>query len=268
MASMDFVVLTRQELFDLVWATPMQTLARRFGITDVALKKRCKKHGVPTPGVGYWARVAAGQKLKRPALPKPPGPHLDRIAFKPCLPARPPVPKEEVPTISMPTKLVKPHAATVWAEERRREAKPDAYGRLLVGGTYFPELCMRRETVQRALLLLDTAAKALVEHGVEVVVAPYHPTSSPTILVQALGERLGLRVEERLAKRPHFVTPAEQKAAAQPLGAQGAEVGLRARRTALDPTGPHAPSLPRACALDGDQGDAVRPTAGYDRRRR
>src|SRR5690606_35616613 len=107
---------------------------------DVALKKRCKNHGVPTPGVGYWARVNAGQKLKRPALPKPSGPHLDRIVFKPSLPATPPVPKEEVPTISMPTKLVEPHEATVWAEKRLGEAKPDAYGRLLVGSTYFPEL--------------------------------------------------------------------------------------------------------------------------------
>jgi hypothetical protein len=46
----------------------MQTLAQRYGISDVALKKRCKKHGIPTPGLGYWARVAAGQKMKRPAL--------------------------------------------------------------------------------------------------------------------------------------------------------------------------------------------------------
>lgn len=77
---------------------------------------------------------------------------------------------------------------------------------------------MRRETVKRALLLLDTVAKALVERGVEVMVAPYHTTSSPTILVLASSERLGLRVEERLAKGPHVVTPAEQKAAAQLWG--------------------------------------------------
>lgn len=111
---MQFTILSRQELFDLVWATPMQTLARRFGITDVALKK----HGIPTPGVGYWARVTAGQKVKRPVLPKPPGPHRDRIVLKPALPAKPPVPKEELPSIVMPTKLVEPHEATIWAEQR------------------------------------------------------------------------------------------------------------------------------------------------------
>jgi hypothetical protein len=32
------------------------------------------------------------------------------------------------------------------------------------------------------------------------------------------GERLGFQVEERLGKRPHIVTPAEQKAAAPPWG--------------------------------------------------
>jgi hypothetical protein len=94
----------------------------------------------------------------------------------------------------------------------------DAYGRLEVGGRYHPDLCIQPDTVRRALLLLDTVAKALVERGVEVVVAPYHPTSTPTIIVDAGGERLGLHLEERLAKRPHVVTPSEEKAAAQPWG--------------------------------------------------
>jgi hypothetical protein len=214
----EFTVLTRQELFDLVWTTPMQTLARRYGITDVALKKRCKKHGIPTPGVGYWARVAAGQKLKRPPLPKPPGPHLDRIVLKPALPVRPPMPKEELPIISMPAKLVGPHDVTLWAEERLKEASKDAYGRLEVGGRYHPDLCIQPETVKRALLLLDTVAKALVERGIDVAIAPYHEKWAPVVIVQASGERLVLQVEERLTRKPHVVTPSEQKAAAPPWG--------------------------------------------------
>src|SRR5260370_25819410 len=41
-----------------------------FGISDVALAKRCRRLGIPAPGRGYWARVDAGQRPYRPKLPQ------------------------------------------------------------------------------------------------------------------------------------------------------------------------------------------------------
>ena len=49
------VKLTREELYKKVWSRPMRTLAREFGLSDVGLKKTCRRHNIPTPGVGYWA---------------------------------------------------------------------------------------------------------------------------------------------------------------------------------------------------------------------
>jgi hypothetical protein len=43
-------------------------LAQAFGLSDVALAKRCRKLGVPIAGRGYWARVAADQTPRQPAL--------------------------------------------------------------------------------------------------------------------------------------------------------------------------------------------------------
>lgn len=43
--------------------------AKRFGISDVALRKTCMKHGIPTPPLGYWAKVAHGKRVVRPPLP-------------------------------------------------------------------------------------------------------------------------------------------------------------------------------------------------------
>ena len=60
--------VTRQELYDLVWSTPMRTLAKQFGISDRGLAKICEKLDVPTPPVGYWAKKAAGKKVQQPAL--------------------------------------------------------------------------------------------------------------------------------------------------------------------------------------------------------
>lgn len=66
--------MSRQELYDLVWSEPMRTLAPRFAISDVALRKTCVKAFVPVPERGYWAKLNAGKPAIRIKLPpRPPG---------------------------------------------------------------------------------------------------------------------------------------------------------------------------------------------------
>jgi hypothetical protein len=64
------LTLSREDLYELAWSKPLSTLAKDFGISDVALAKRCKRLGIPVPGRGYWARVDAGQTPHRPKLPR------------------------------------------------------------------------------------------------------------------------------------------------------------------------------------------------------
>jgi hypothetical protein len=65
----NYITLSRSKLYELVWTKPVTELAKDFGISDVALAKRCRAINIPLPPRGYWARIAAGQKPKRPALP-------------------------------------------------------------------------------------------------------------------------------------------------------------------------------------------------------
>jgi hypothetical protein len=60
--------LTREELHDLVWSTPILKLAEEFGLSDRGFAKICARHLVPTPPRGYWAKVEAGQPVKRTPL--------------------------------------------------------------------------------------------------------------------------------------------------------------------------------------------------------
>jgi hypothetical protein len=62
-------IITRRALYEQVWAEPLQTLAKRFGFSDVALAKACRKADIPLPGLGYWAKRAAGKALPQPPLP-------------------------------------------------------------------------------------------------------------------------------------------------------------------------------------------------------
>jgi hypothetical protein len=66
--------LSRKELYELVWSEPLKILAPRFSISDVALKKACARAEVPTPGLGHWAKKAAGKSMLQVTLPeRPPG---------------------------------------------------------------------------------------------------------------------------------------------------------------------------------------------------
>ncbi len=63
------ITLTRNELYEKIWNTPTTKLAKDFGLSDVALGKICKKHLIPKPPLGYWAKLAHGKRVARPPLP-------------------------------------------------------------------------------------------------------------------------------------------------------------------------------------------------------
>jgi hypothetical protein len=65
---------TRAELYDLVWSRPRTALAKELGVSDVAIGKHCARANVPTPAVGYWAKLSAGGKpVRLPLLLRLPG---------------------------------------------------------------------------------------------------------------------------------------------------------------------------------------------------
>jgi hypothetical protein len=65
------VVITRADLYALVWAEPAMNVAARYGITGTGLAKICKRLRVPVPSRGYWARKQAGKAVRADPLPAP-----------------------------------------------------------------------------------------------------------------------------------------------------------------------------------------------------
>lgn len=49
----------------------MTAVAKNFGLSDVALRKICRKHDIPTPPAGYWMKLAYGKRVSVTALPRP-----------------------------------------------------------------------------------------------------------------------------------------------------------------------------------------------------
>ena len=60
---MSDIKMTRKELYDLVWSTPMTKLAKQYSISDNGLRKICKKMDIPLPKAGHWEKLKAGKKV-------------------------------------------------------------------------------------------------------------------------------------------------------------------------------------------------------------
>ncbi|MBF9018634.1 MULTISPECIES: hypothetical protein [unclassified Oceanispirochaeta] len=60
----------REKLYIEVWKSPMTEVCKKYGVSDVALAKTCKKLQIPRPPLGYWAKRAVGKAPQRPKLYK------------------------------------------------------------------------------------------------------------------------------------------------------------------------------------------------------
>ena len=67
--------IDREMLYSFVWGIPSEVLAERMRVSVDSIQRSCANRGIPYPDEGYWMKVAAGMKPKRPPLTKHrPGP--------------------------------------------------------------------------------------------------------------------------------------------------------------------------------------------------
>lgn len=63
--------LSRSQLYEEVWRSPLREIASRYGVSDVGLAKLCDRLEIPRPKQGHWTRISrGGSPPERPALPK------------------------------------------------------------------------------------------------------------------------------------------------------------------------------------------------------
>lgn len=65
---MEKIILTRKELYDLVWSKPVAALLRKFDIKNSELRKILKEMNIPTPEMGHWQRIQYGKTVEIKSL--------------------------------------------------------------------------------------------------------------------------------------------------------------------------------------------------------
>jgi hypothetical protein len=61
--------IARDDLYERVWAKPINHLAEEFGVSHYHLARICEALNVPRPPAGYWQKKAVGKEAPRPGLP-------------------------------------------------------------------------------------------------------------------------------------------------------------------------------------------------------
>ena len=61
---------SREQIYELVWSEPIMSLSKKFGISDTAIRKRCKSMNIPIPPRGHWQKVKHQKPVRTPPLPQ------------------------------------------------------------------------------------------------------------------------------------------------------------------------------------------------------
>ncbi len=181
--------LTRGELYGRVWATPMLTLAKEFGMSDVGLAKVCRKHNIPVPPVGYWRRKEIGYEVTQPLLPAVADgrEHLDIYIRERLRPEFEELARQVAPKIALAPDVSHPFAL-------RSE-------KLLVAHILFS-----REQLPRALKVLNALLLALEERNQP---ASWPEQENALLAVSIDGEAVRFSLSELTDSAPHILTPSE-----------------------------------------------------------
>jgi hypothetical protein len=203
------VTISRKDLYERVWKTPMSRLGAEYGISGNGLTKMCDRLNIPYPGRGYWARKEAGQKVAQYRLPDPAEdtPSEITISATPPPPPPPQLPKaieeklasaiQESADVTVSERLVRPHSIIAgWIAERDRRRKEAKRDRNAWGSVAVPEFT---DVDHRRHRILDSLFKALEKRDFKIKAAQHGQ-----VYLETGRERIDfdLREKNRQIRRP------------------------------------------------------------------
>lgn len=213
---MSSITVTREQLYERVWSKPMVKVAAEFGLSDVAVKKMCRKWNVPTPSRGYWAKLEAGQRLEKIPLPKQSASPTAQV--DPALNAQrreelqrnavPPSPdgtnRLEIPA-TLEINRLHPQARAIHAALKK--AKADHNGMINLRADNLPLVDVSQASADRLAKALHVVYSELESRGVTL-----HPVSvyqSKRLGFRRGEDEMALSIEEPIATVKRAPTPEE-----------------------------------------------------------
>ena len=169
------VQITRKALYDQVWSQPMCHVSKKYGISDVGLAKICRKHKIPCPPRGYWAKKTAGQTPEQIPLPKSSDAEKIVIREASSTPApsslSPDLQQRVAEEISRPMvielrdHLRSPHSLVSIANQQAQTIRRGTDGLIVIPDGFPLELRVSKDLLRRSLLIMDALLRAFEARG-------------------------------------------------------------------------------------------------------
>jgi hypothetical protein len=199
------MIMTRQQLYSSVWSEPMIKLARVHGLSDIGLAKICRKHEIPIPPRGYWAKRQAGQVVDPVPLPNPdrdygiemPEPRPTGLSTSSDLADG--RERDEEP-VQVPETLRGAHELVSRASAELQSAQVGEHGLISKPANATLDIHVGRASLRRALRIMDALLKAIERRDFNV-------TTGPTVAILGVSLRFG--ISEQLDVKQ--VEPREQE---------------------------------------------------------
>lgn len=222
-------VFERDKLYAEVWAEPMTILANRYGISDVGLRKICKRLAVPMPTAGHWAKKRAGKPVHTIPLSKWSGDTtytstrwVDEDAAKQH-DANADEPEEVVRqraiealpenTVSFNDDLEQYHRYAKATAKRMEKPYPVIKGLISPHGSPSLLVTVSAGQVPRAMRLMDAILRTAEARGFKVASKARHdlPQAHRDVVIEVLDESMYLSLTERVRQTERELTPDEIK---------------------------------------------------------
>lgn len=212
------IELTREELFKQVWERPMTKVAADYGISDVALKKICKKHRIIVPGRGYWAKKAAGKKVAQAKYRPVSEPELNHIVIygSPFQKLPDQVQKTKAAAEKREKKIEKKVEVGSSPEELRpsvervrknlEKGKPDQNGIVNITGQNNFDVSVSSDSAERVVAFLNAFLNAAEERSYKAI------KGDSSLVMYVDDEPLSFSISETTKRLKHV--PAEKELAA------------------------------------------------------
>ncbi len=179
---MSRITITREQLYEQVWSRPMVQLSKSYGLSDVGLAKLCRRHRIPPPPRGYWAKIQAGQHPARTPLPKCESPVeivIDRAEEKDMThsemgPEMQALAQSELQRepIVVASSLRGAHPLITAAQDELEQTHRDNNGILTCAQPSSLSISVSKPQVRRSLLIVDALLKALQARDYQVAAGP------------------------------------------------------------------------------------------------
>jgi hypothetical protein len=168
----EVITYDRNLLYEQVWADPVQTVAKSYGVSGVYLARICRQLSVPLPPRGYWAKVHAGKSPRRGRLPKLKKDEKETIAvWRRSLPKRADVDygaKLELPAdVVVADELSEPHRLMAHTARRLARVKPSK-GTVSGRPLGLLDVTVGPDSLDRAMRICDALVKGIEAIGLRL----------------------------------------------------------------------------------------------------